>query len=380
MIGKQDATRHREGEPATAPELTVQTGERENAALRWLLDGDRSLIIVLLSVGVFVVFLGLGLAGVIGVTEPGPVSGAFASALTGVFALVTITVSINQLVLSRVLGSPGDIRDRVESVQRFREDVEEMHSQVAASPSNPVGFLSVVTEVVRGRALHLRGTYGADHGPRQRAQVDELTATVVDLANHVDRHVGEDDRGLYQLLSPILNNSYSRHLDTLQYVEAATDDLAPDERAAIDDLAEALELINLTRHCFKTLYIHEELSTVSQRILLTGIPAGVPSFAAILVYAGGLPSTVGALPLLLGMSAAVSLVFVPLSICSPTGSGSPPSRREPPRSGRSYPSRRCPERVVHRHGTVPPSAHRNAVLAEDGCIVIRVGRLPAGRW
>lgn len=315
MAGKRGGGRHQEEEPATAEELTVRTAERENAVLRWLLlDGNRSLIIVLLSVGVFLAFLGLGLAGIIGVTEPGPVSGAFASALTGVFALVTITVSINQLVLSRVLGSPGDIRDRVESVQRFRGDVEEMHPQVATSPSNPMGFLSVVTEAVRGRALHLRETYGADHDPQQRAQVDELTATVVDLANHVDRNVGEDNRRLYPILSPILNNSYSGHLNTLRYVETAADDLAPDEREAIDDLAEALELINLTRHYFKTLYIHEELSTVSQRILLTGIPAGVLSFAAILVYAGGLPSTVGALPLLVVMSAAVSLVFVPLSI------------------------------------------------------------------
>lgn len=65
---------------------------------------------------------------------------------------------------------------------------------------------------------------------------------------------------------------------------------------------------------------------------------------------------------------------------SPTGSGSPPSRREPPRSGRSHPSRRWPERAVRRHGVVPHSAHRNAVLAKDGRIVIRIGRLPMGRW
>lgn len=283
--------------------------------MRWfLLDGDRTLLVVGLSAAVFLGFVGLGLAGVVGVTESGPVASALASALTGVFALVTITVTINQLVLSRVLGSPGHIRDRIESVHRFRGRAEELNSRVATSPSDPVGFLSVVTRAVREQALHLRETYGAHHDAGQRREVEELVETLVDLADHVDRHVDRDTSELYEILSPILNNSYSRHLNALQYVETESDGLTADEREAIGELADALDLINLTRHYFKTLYIHEELATVSRRILLTGLPAGVVTFATILVYAGGLASTAGELPLLVLVSASISVVFVPLAV------------------------------------------------------------------
>jgi hypothetical protein len=308
-------TDERQGSQDTVPDSTVGTGAKENRVVRWfLLEGDRSVITALLSVSVFVGFVALGLTGVIGVTEPGPASGAFTSALTGVFTLVTITVSINQLVLSRVLGSPGDIREWTESVHQFRGTAAELNSRVATSPSDPVGFLEIVARAVREQALQLRETYGAHHDARERAQVEELTGTLLDLANHVDEHVDHETTELYEVLSPILNNSYSRHLNTLRRIETGTDELSTEERAAVGELADALELINRTRHYFKTLYIHEELATVSRRILLTGVPAGVVSFAAILAYAGGLAATAGETTLLVFVSAAIAVVFVPLSV------------------------------------------------------------------
>lgn len=315
MAGEGNSHGRYHDEPLAAKtDLSIQTAEDEHPFSRWfLLDGDRQFIAAALSATVFLVVVGLGLAGVVGVTESGPVTSAFASAFTSVFTLVTITVSINQLVLSRVIGSPGHIRDRVESVRRFREDAAELNSRVATTPSDPVGFLSVVTRAVREQALHLRETYGP-HGPERRHQVTELTGTLVDLTEHVDRRAGRDSTGLYELLSPILNNSYSTHLNALQYVESETDGLSSEERQTIGDLADALDVLNLTRHYFKTLYIHEELAMVSRRLLLTGFPAGIVCVATILAYSGGLAGMVGSTTLLIIVSAAVTVVFVPFAV------------------------------------------------------------------
>ena len=296
-------------------EESIRTRSRENRLQRWVfLDGHRGTIVVALSVGVAVMFYLLGLADVIGVSATGAVSGAFTAAITGVFTLVTITVSINQLVLSRILGSPETIRDRVRGVHRFRDDVESISPAVAVAPTDPAPFLRTVTDALRTQAEELERTYGPRHDPSSREAVAELVETLTELSDHVEERLDAGTGDLYAILSPVLNNSYSTHIDTLVRIRERADSLDADEAETMDDLARTLELVNVTRHYFKTMYILEELATVSRFILLTGFPAAAVSFVMVFLYGRGMAPALGETTLLVAVSAAMGVVFVPLSI------------------------------------------------------------------
>lgn len=317
MVRSPETSRADEESPASKPaaERSVRTRERERRTVRWLLlDGDRTVVVVALSVVIFGLFLGLGLADVFGVVGAAAVSGAFTAGITGVFALVTITVSINQLVLSRIVGSPGTIRERIESVHRFRGDVESASEQLEVSPTDPARFLEIVTAALRTHALEVRRTYGERHDRRSREEIAALVETLLELAEHVETHIETETSELYRILSPILNNSYSSHINTLFRIRETVDSLDEAEREALSALTETLELINVTRHYFKTLYIHEELATVSRRILVTGIPAAAVSFGVILVYGRRVSPPLPEPVLLVVVSGAIAVVFVPLSI------------------------------------------------------------------
>ena len=285
----------------------------ENPYLRWaLVDGNRWTIIAGFSAAVFVTFLALGLAGVIGVGQSSLVTGIFTSSITGVFTLVSITITINQLVLSRILGSPGMIHNRIESVNDFRTTVQEMVDRVSVSPTEPAAFMEVVTHALSDRVHRLHEVYGEDHEPDQRRRVERLVARLDLVSTEIDNRLDENS-GLLDVLSTVLNNQFSKQLNVVRRVQVQSDDLSREETVALQELADVLEEINRTRHYFKTLYLHEELASLSRMMLLSGPPAIVASFVAILLY-DGLASTVGEPVLLVVVSAAMVVVLLPLMI------------------------------------------------------------------
>lgn len=286
----------------------------ENAVVRWVLvDGNRSVIIALLSLISFVVFVVLGLAEVISVTDSALVSSVLTSAITGVFTLVSITISINQLVLSRIIGSPERTQERMDSVRQFRTDVAGRVERVPVSPTEPAAFLELVTRELREQTEELRDVYRDHHDPDLNRDVDHLVEVLLSLTQSVDDELSADSLPLLDVLSPILNNSYSSHINTVRRIRETTDDLSTAERRALDDLGEALRQINVTRHYFKTLYLHIELANISRQMLITGFPAIVVAIAVILLYGNG-PVPLDDTLLLLTISAAISAILVPLAV------------------------------------------------------------------
>lgn len=306
----------------TSPEHRSRRGDQsvastieEHPAVRWLmLDGGRPTIVAGVSVGSFLLLVGLGSAGVVGVADASLVTSALTAAITGVFTLVSITISINQLVLSRILGSPQHIRERIESVHRYRTRVEEMAPEVSVSPTDPSAFLSVLTGVLRDRTDELASAYDERHDTRLVEDVEALVDTLRSLADGIEHGGGSRRLDLFSILSSILNDSYSKHLYTVHRIKADSSDLAEDERRALDAVSSVLDEINLTRHYFKTLYIHEELASVSRLMLVTGLPALVVCFAMILAYADGFASAVSEPVRLVAVSAAIAAVIAPLAV------------------------------------------------------------------
>lgn len=278
-----------------------------------LVDGNRTALVAILTVATFVLVVALGLADVVGVTDGALVSSVFAAAVTGVFTLVSITISINQLVLSRIIGSPEHTEERMESVRQFRTATAAKVEHVPVSPTEPAAFLELVTRNLRERTHALRNAFGDRHDPAVDRDVDRLVEELLALTRHVDGKLSVDSLPLLDVLSPVLNNSYSQHINTVRRVRAAATDLPAAERRALDDLEDALHRINVTRHYFKTLYLHVELANISRQMLLTGFPAILVAVAVILLYGNG-PVPVGDTRLLVVVSAAIAVILVPLSV------------------------------------------------------------------
>ena len=295
------------------PELAGRESDR-NRITHWLfVSGNRRAMVWGLSVLAFTVFYGLGLVNVIGVTTGSLIASTFTSAITGVFTIVAVTVSINQLVVSRILGSPETIRQRIDAVDAFRGRVEGLSEDVSTSSTLPAEFLDVLLGVLRERARVMAETYGEGHDAQHVEAVAELSGTLETISEQVQDDLWSDDLVLFRVLSPILTNEFSRHLHTATQIREHSEDLSQAERAAIDDVIEALEEVNITRHYFKTLFIHEELATVSRLILLMGLPAVLASMGIILLYSAD-SIFLGESLLLVVVSAGFGLVLLPLNV------------------------------------------------------------------
>ena len=279
----------------------------------WIvLSGTRSTIVGLLTLVLFGSFLALGLTGIVDFATASLVSTVFSTTITGLFTLVSITVSINQLVLSRIIGSPEYIRSRMESVSDFRSDVVEENDRLSVAPTDPAAFLEVVSRALRERALRLGDVYDRRNDPRLRHDVERLVEDLLQLTDQIDDEIGNDRLRLIHVLMPMLGDRYSRYVHTVDRVRETTDDLSSAERRALGELRSVLQDVNLTRHYFKTLYLHEALASLSKLMLATGVPAVLLAYVAILAYGGGPP--LSGVARTVAMSAAIALAVVPLAV------------------------------------------------------------------
>jgi len=328
-----------DGEPTgrSPPDAAVEEGERErsneaagggnddipekagretnrNRFVHWLLvGGDRRRMVWLLSLGTTVAFVLADVVGIVGITSGSLIASAFTSAITGVFTIVAVTISINQLVLSRILGSPTRIRERVDSVRDFRDRVQDLEPGTTVTSTMPGEFLRELVVTLHERADELEATHQSRDGrPDGDQSVPQLALTLQTICEKVEDDLGDSELSLFHVLAPILTNEFSNHLQTARQLRATTD-LSSAEERALDRVVEALDELAITRHYFKTLYIHEELATVSRLILLTGLPAVLVSLALILLYARDSISLADPL-LLVVVSVAFGIVLMPMNV------------------------------------------------------------------
>jgi hypothetical protein len=305
---EQTAVQDADEQPALAGRET-----NRNRVVHWLLvRGDRRQMVVMLSLIATTTYFALGFADFIGVTLSSLVATTFTSAVTGVFTIVAVTISINQLVLSRVIGSPSKIRDRIDSVEQFRSHVAANDPTLQVSPTMPADFLNALLRTLSSRVAELEVVKRAAHSSRTN-DIEELQSTLQNICEQARKDLERSDYRLFRVLSPILTNEFSRHLNTAREIKAQSSELPAEQRESLERVIETLEEVNITRHYFKTLYIHEELATVSRLILLTGLPAVLVSIGIILLYSAD-TVYLGETALLVAVSVGLGIVLLPLNV------------------------------------------------------------------
>lgn len=288
------------------PEDVVDT-----ASNQWLLiDANRWLVAGLFSAVVFVVFFVLARTGIIGISEAGPTPLLLSVFIAGNLTLVPVTITINQLVLSREFGKPHELDKRDEGVRELRRNLEDL-ADVSVIRPVPMAFLRVLVETIEeaGEAVDEAVSATDDEELQRRAETVRKQ-----LATNTDRMHGvlEDaEFGSFELLSAMLRVNSAWLIGAAEHLEHGEFEAMPAE--PFDRLEEALRLFNVSRQYTKTLYVQKEIATLSRLLLYVGFVAVGSSAVAMLVYDASIEPPVSQTMVQAAFSLLCAVAFAPLA-------------------------------------------------------------------
>jgi len=284
---------------------------------RWLyITGDRLAVasaFSLLFVAIAALLVGFDLVYV----GPGSnLSTALSSGLlSGLLTLLTVALSINQLILSRVFGSAGSLSDQLAGTLEFRRTVEDV-TGVAASPNEPSAFLGLLGDDLGRRVEDVRReAAGTDVSLADAADVDAYADAVSAYADRLSAAEELDDT--FEVLLLTLGTDYAGHLDTTRALENEYGEtLSAEASEALDDVLTLLTGVATMRQFFKTLTLQQELAMLSRQLIYTGVPAVLVTYFLSAVYtaAPDLPPAIDPSWLPVVMVLATGIVLAPLAV------------------------------------------------------------------
>ena len=280
----------------------------------FLIQGNRLAVAGLLSVVVFALLVGLHELGVINFVNPNSVTRVASGMIAGTFSLVTLVVSVNQLILSQEFGSAGKARDRFDSVVDFREDVAD-EAAVPATPAAPTRVLELIIESVRHEAAQLADAVADHDNDEVRETIVRYTNSVQQRADRVDETLEESSFGTFSAVSAAINYDEAWQLYAATHLRNAhADSLSPAATERFDDLIGSLKLFNVAREQFKTTYLQRELTRFSQLTIYCGVPSILSAILVGLLYADFAGPSVSAAALPYVVSALIVVVLTPLAL------------------------------------------------------------------
>ncbi|WP_276255488.1 hypothetical protein [Halomontanus rarus] len=289
----------------------------ENPVTRWLfITGDRLEVATALSL-LFAMLAALLIRFDIVYVGPGSnLSTALGSGLlSGLLTLLTVALSINQLILSRLFGSPGNLSDQLEANLDYRRTVEEI-ADVAVSPNEPSAFIVLLAETLKRRIQDFRREVkGVAVSLHSEDDVGEYASMVTDYADHLGTADDLDDASKVLLIT--LGTDYADHLDTTREIRSKYGEDLPDEAdEALDDVLELLKAVATMRQFFKTLVLQQELAKLSRQLIYTGVPAVLVTYFLSQTYtaASDMPTAIDPAYMPIVATAATGVILFPLAV------------------------------------------------------------------
>ncbi|QFU82701.1 hypothetical protein [Natronorubrum aibiense] len=275
-----------------------------------LVNGNRSLIAASISLLVFVLFLGLHAIGVISFTNDGSVTRLASGMIAGTFSLVTLVVSINQLILSQEFASANDARDQLEGIIDIRNDIA-VQSKVPASPAAPTKLLELLIETIAAHATALADTDDTDRNELLRKFTNSIDAST-DRTHETLEHT---TFGTFTAVSTAIAYDAAWQLYVARQLrERDGASLSSEAVAELEGLINALKLFITAREHFKTTYLQRELTRFSQLTLYCGVPAILAAMTIGLLYGGFSGATIGGTYLPYVVSGLIAVVVSPLAL------------------------------------------------------------------
>lgn len=292
MSDDRERRRERNGRGNTldADAARIESGSRRilNRLQEWFfLRASRPLIAGLVAAALAALVFGLWTAGFVPLIERQPTFYVLGGLISGNLTVITVVVSINQLLLSRELSTPEALESQMEGVIEYRKDVEAAADRVA--PVEPLGFLRLLFDNTRTEAQKLGGMNRADASGSEgldggiHEEVDDLVRDLTDHVDAVDELLDRSGVSTFHVLSATLTTNYAHHINHLRRLRHDHgDELADGTMEYINALIDRLQQIDVARQYFKSIYLQQELSRLSRMLFYTGIPAEAAAVVALL--------------------------------------------------------------------------------------------------
>ena len=281
----------------------------------WVLfKADRQLFAVGVVVAIIAVMATLISIDVLAVGPDSSVATIFGSGIvSGVVTLVTIALSINQLVFSRVSGTPGTLTDRLDGSRNLRREIEELAEQ-PSSPNDPATFLSMIAVTLSDRASDLlakRDSTDWTPPPGVTSALEDL----IEYGDNIDDALDEETT-VSTALDTVIGTEYATNMTAVHHILNAYGSSLPAEvRLDLQALEELLESIAVVRQFYKTIALQQDFARLSRLIVYSGFIALLSAISLALVYR---PDTVMISPSLLPamVSVGTGVVLAPLVVFS----------------------------------------------------------------
>ena len=279
-----------------------------------LLDVDRSVFAIGLLVVALAVFAVFEATGIISPErDVVPLIYLFSALAGGNVTLVTIVISINQLVLSRELRSPRELETELDAAEDYRDAVEDETGE-AVIPEEPSDFLHVLVGNTYQQARRLGAETDADDASPSTDEIATLRSNLVDILERTVESIEGSESGVFPALSTILDADFSTCLNHSRWIrQIYGEELSDADAERLRDLEERLEYVDIARQYFKTVYIQQELANLSKKVTYSGLVAEMVALSFLLY-----PGYLGVVPTLYGQSFVVPLAatvsLAPLAI------------------------------------------------------------------
>ena len=255
-------------------QMAWQVREFQDHPVRWiLLNGNRLVVAAGLLLCLFGFVWAFVLAGYITTSDPAGLAPLFRQLIAGNLTLITLVLTINQLVLSRELNAPGEFQERMRDITEFRDNVRGEVERLTL-PTEPSKFLRVFVQHVRKEGQHLGGLVAGEDNEECRREVEILVTTLTRQMDAIYTLLDRPEVNVFTALSSMLSSNHANHIRHLNRIEARYgDDLSDETIDALDAVREVLYQFNVAREYFKTIFMQTELATLSRILLYVGVPS-----------------------------------------------------------------------------------------------------------
>lgn len=264
----------------TASEVGETDGFGGRVAHWLLLGGNRMAVALVLVAPIVALLYGATQVGLLAVGPSSIAATAFASGfISATVTLVTIALSINQLILSRVFGSPGDLSQKLQGTRDLRERVRS-HADEPAVPNDPAAFLNLLATTLTERAQRLHEAATDGDIPSVAAYADDIAAYGRSIAADVERQTP-----MVNALDVILGTEYATNMTATEHVRNRYGEALPEAATTqLDAIEELLASVAVTRQFFKTLSLQQDFARLSRVVAYTGLVALVNSVLLAFLY------------------------------------------------------------------------------------------------
>lgn len=337
------------GDDAALESYGADIGRQDDLLVRireWvLLEGNRVLIAVLISTGTFVLFYLLGVAELLAYVNDDSITRLAGGLTAGLFSLVTIVVTINQLLLSREFAGAGTARERLEGVIAFRDAVADA-AEVPASPAAPTRLLQLLAETMHERADDIAVSVDEhDDDDESQELVTQYAHRLGASSERLHTTLEQTEFGTFQAMSALIRYDSGWQLYAAQHLTTQYRESLPEKTVdSLERLIEELKLFDIAQEHFKTTYLQRELTRFSRLTIYSGVPAIFAAIGLGFLYAdfGGAtispayldivsPALVGVMALPLGLLA--SYVLRTATVIRRTASIGPMTPQKQPAEG-----------------------------------------------